>query len=147
MLLRKGVPLAVKFLLLIVATLAVASGGVSAMGPSVEPKLSPQSQACRLVFEGADANSPTRREPICIRNISADSCEALAASQSGVAGAVSRAISARYRSQVATNCAKDDCILDVVYPSDAAHCQGISLTPSRLKVDKTTTSGPVSASF
>ena len=132
-----------KFLILVVASFSIVAGGVFAVEPTMEPKISPQSDACRLVFQSAGANKSSQREPICIRNISADSCEELASSKSGVAGALSD----NFNAQVATSCDANDCVLDVVYPSDAAHCQGITLTPTRVKVDKTTTSVPVSASF
>ncbi len=122
----------------------VASVGVTSDAAAMEAEESSELQACRLVFGKPDVSGAVRRAPICIRNISAESCEDLESTQAIVAAGI---VSSQFSVLVTSSCAVDDCVLDVVRPSDAAHCQGISLTPTRVKVDKTTTSGPVSASF
>lgn len=100
-------------------------------------------RVCRLVLEST-AGRKSDIQSVCVRSVSAEVCKSLSAPGTGVTAALSQHV---LQSEGAVECHAQDCVLDVAYPSESAHCQGVSLTRTRSNAPESSTQKPDSAAF
>jgi len=83
-------------------------------------------------------------QSVCIRSVSEVVCESLV---DAAPGASNTLVPNVVRSMRATSCEAQDCVLDVAYPSNSAHCQGVTLTPVRSNAPESSTEDAESSVF